>query len=824
MSGMRDPENMEELQPLTARDANDGGNDSVRPVSSNDDGADNGNTASSPILSKSSTESSSTMSTSLYFMDRLNPKPEADDYRLHEEYGWSYRDAEDGPADDAFIPQPTTRKTKWVVWMFVALCLGGWVVAFVVMLATRNPENQHSSSNDQTTLSGVPLSANFTTTKKTVTVADFSSGKFEPKKHSISWIPGPHGEDGLLLEQDEHNENEFLRVRNVTTRSKGREEHASLSAYVLMKQLGFSFDGNTIYPRMLWPSPNLKKVLVLSDYSKNWRYSYTGLYWIFDVETQTAKPLDPAAPYGKIQLASWSPLSDAVVFTRGNNLFIRKLTENQVHSITSDGGPDLFYGIPDWAYEEEVFEGNRATWWSNDGKYVAFLRTNESAVPEFPVQYFFSHDEKKPLDRYPDVLKIKYPKAGAPNPVVNLQFYDVEKKEAYSIRIDDGLFGDDRIITNVLWASNGQLLIRETNRESDKLEIVLVDAIKRTSKVVRSQDFRALDGGWAENKDYMLFIPADPSNERPDDGYIAPYIVDGYSHLAYFHPLDNPNPHLLTRGKWEVTEDAFSVDLRRGLVYFSAARPNTWERSIYSVGLDGSRVTPLVNSNGTAYYEASFSHASGYLLLSYKGPGIPWQKVISTPANAHKFEDVIETNSQLAATVSGFSLPSVILDRVGFSNYSVPVMEYRPANFNPSKKYPVLFHPYAGPGSQSVDAKFRVDIQSSIASSMNVIIVTADGRGTGYNGRPFRTKVRDSLGKYESEDQIAVAKNYSKRPYVDPKRIAIWGWSYGGFMTLKTLETDAGRTFSYGVAVAPVCDFRYYGTYFMGNQPDFLWP
>lgn len=797
-------EEMEELQPLTGMDAS-----GSQPISSSGD-ADNGNAASSPVSTKSSTESSSSISTSLYFMDRLNSKPE-DINLLHDDYAplsYPYHDDEEGSADNTFIPQPTTRRTKWVIWIFVALCLGGWVVAFFVLLAARNSGNPSSSS-----LSGMPLSANFTTANKTINVDDIASGKFNEKIHSISWIAGAHGEDGLLLEQDERNTNEFLRVRNVTTRHQERNDQEPSSAYVLMKEPHFTFEENTIYPQKLWPSPDLKKVLVVSSISKSWRHSFTGLYWIYDVETQVANPLDPAAPWDKIQLASWSPLSDAAVFTRGNNMFIRKLSENRVRSITADGGPDLFYGIPDWVYEEEVFEGNRATWYSNDGKYVAFLRTNESAVPEFPVQYFFSHSEKQPLDRYPDVLKIKYPKVGTPNPIVSMQLYDVEGEKVYSISNDDGFPDDSRIVTDAVWASNGQLLIRETNRESDKLKIILVDVAKRTSRTVRSQDFQALDGGWVEVQDNMLFIPADPSNGRPDDGYIATYVSEGYNHLAYFHPLDNPNPHMLTRGKWEVTENKYSVDLKRGLVYFTAARPNPWERNIYSVKLDGSELTPLVNSTETAYYHATFSDSSGYLLLSYRGPGIPWQKVVSAPANQDAFEEIVETNSQLGATVSEYTLPSVIYHRVELDNYTVPVMEYRPANFDPTKKYPVLFHPYAGPGSQSVDAQFRVDIQSSIASSMDAIIVTVDGRGTGYNGRSFRTKVRDSLGRYESEDQIAVAKIYAAKPYVDPKRIAIWGWSYGGFMTLKTLEKDAGRTFRYGVAVAPVCDFRYYGMY-----------
>jgi dipeptidyl aminopeptidase len=152
-----------------------------------------------------------------------------------------------------------------------------------------------------------------------------------------------------------------------------------------------------------------------------------------------------------------------------------------------------------------------------------------------------------------------------------------------------------------------------------------------------------------------------------------------------------------------------------------------------------------------------------------------------------------------------------VYTNVTIDGYTLQVLERRPPNFNPAKKYPVLFFLYGGPGSQTVDRKFTVDFQTYVASSLGYIVVTVDGRGTGLIGREARCVIRGNIGHYEALDQIATAKIWANKSYVDESRMAIWGWSYGGYMTLKVLEQDAGETFQYGMAVAPVTDWRFYG-------------
>ncbi|OKL57826.1 putative dipeptidyl-aminopeptidase B [Talaromyces atroroseus] len=727
-----------------------------------------------------------------------------------------YRDIEDDAeierGNDIF--QHAREKSKRtsgtrIVWIVGVLCVGGWMLAFVLFWSQRN--NNLGTSSSVAAVHDADSATGATSYGKPLDLEGILSGFWSSKKHSISWIAGPNGEDGLLLERGQDGEKAYLRVENVRNRQEDTKDEEGL---VLMKSSTVQGNGKIFVPSETWPSPDFKSVLLLADMEKNWRYSYTGTYWLFDVESQTTKPLDPDVPEGRIQLASWSPQSDAVVFTRGNNMYIRKLDSDTVTQITTNGGKDLFYGVPDWVYEEEVFEHNSATWWSNDGKYVAFLRTNESMVPEFPLQYYMSRPsgERPPhgLEDYPDVLQIKYPKAGAPNPRVTLQFYEVDSGDVFSVNVSGGFPDDDRLITEVVWASKANVLIKEFNRESDIVRTVLVDVASRTGKLVRVDNFAQDDGGWAEITESTTFIPADPENGRLDDGYIDVIVHEGHDHLGYFSPLDNPAPILLTSGPWEIVDSPPAVDLKNGIVYFVATKESPTQQHVYSVKLDGTDFKPVTDVSKPSFYHVSFSSGGGYALLSYEGPHIPWQKLINTPSNQNAFEEIIEENQELANRVERYALPAEIYQNITIDGFTFQVVERRPPHFNPIKKYPVLFYLYGGPGSQEVTRKFTVDFQSYVASTLGYIVVTVDGRGTGHIGRAARTAVRGKLGYWEAHDQIETAKTWGKKPYVDKEHMAIWGWSYGGFMALKTLEQDAGQTFQYGMAVSPVTDWRYY--------------
>ena len=715
--------------------------------------------------------------------------------------------------DGRFEPlKPVDKKARRMLWIIGTICAIGWGLALVSFLYSGSYKHASTRPHD-------PLASSTKGSGKKVTLDQVMSGQWYPTTQSVSWIAGPNGEDGLLLEKGVAGK-DYLVVEDI----RNKDKKDSKGHTTLIKENSFKVGETYIYPSSVTPSKDFKKVLVQSEYQKIYRHSSTGLYWIFDVETQTGEPLDPENPQARIQIASWSPQSDAVVFTRDNNMFIRKLGSKKVTQITQDGGAELFYGVPDWVYEEEVFQGDSATWWSEDGKYIAFLRTDESTVPTYPVQYFLSRPSgQRPKDgeeNYPEVRDIKYPKAGAPNPIVSLQFYDVEKREVFKIKIEDDFADDNRLITEIVWAgSTKQVLVRETNRESDTLKLVLMDVQKRTGKTVRTENVAELDGGWMEVSSTTTYVPADPSNGREHDGYVDTIIHNGYDHIGYFTPLDNDKPVLLTQGEWEVVDAPSRIDLKNNLVYYISTEHGSTERHAYAVKLDGTGKQEVIENSGVGYHSASFSSSGSFALITYKGPGIPWQKIISTPSNSEKFEKVLEENKSLERFAAAHELPILNYQTIEVDGFKLNVLERRPPHFSEKKKYPVLFYQYSGPGSQQVDRKFTVDFQSFIASSLGYIVVTVDGRGTGFLGRKLRCITRGNIGHYEALDQIAAGKIWAKKKYVDEDRMAIWGWSYGGFQTLKTLETDAGETFKYGMAVAPVTDWRFYGAFLHLHYP-----
>lgn len=699
------------------------------------------------------------------------------------------------------------KKLKRIIIILAGLIVASWGAGLFVYLSSKS--YQHASEKEHD-----PEATASRGSGKPVTLEQIHDGFWYANSHEISWIEGANGEDGLLLEKAAVGK-DYLVVEDVRSMDK---EHAAaggqvLSSQTLMRSQHFTSGSRQLTPGKVWPSPDLKKVLIVTDVKPVWRHSFTGIYWIFDVETQKAEPLDPENSQLRVQSAQWSPKSNAIVYTSDNNLYIRHLETSQVVQITKDGGPEYFYGIPDWVYEEEVFEGSSATWWSTNGDYLAFLRTNETSVPEYPIQFFIDRpsgeDPPPGQENYPEVQQLKYPKAGSPNPYVDLLFYDLARGDVFAVDIEDGFDPDDLLITDVTWAGN-RVIIKETNRVSDVMRVVLVDVTARTGKTARTVDVGKIDGGWFEISHDTTFIPADPDNGRPEDGYVDTVIHDNGDHLAYFSPLDTDEPLMLTSGKWEVVGGPSAVDLKNNLVYFVSTKESSIQRHIYSVKLDGSDLQPITDTSKEGYFRASFSSNAGYALVSYLGPNVPWQKVISTPGNPESYEHVLEENKELAKKARKYELPLVNFGQITIDGFELNFKERRPPHFDPKKQYPVLFQQYSGPGSQSVDKRFGVDFQSYIASNLGYIVVTVDGRGTGFIGRKARVVVRKHLGQWEAHDQIAAAKIWAAKPYTDASRLAIWGWSYGGFQTLKTLETDAGETFRYGMAVAPVTDWRFY--------------
>lgn len=678
-------------------------------------------------------------------------------------------------------------------------------------------------THEQASSEWSPSSA--TSTSKSISLDEILGGTFKTQHRQLGWFADeePLG-DLTLVETSFRPEEDDYYIRSMRMSSRQLHEKSSFSENptVLMKQPAISFNGRSIPVDDSWVSPDLKMILVATNTTKIWRHSFIGLYWLIDVETQSVQPLDPDFPASPIQLAIWSPSSNAVAFVREGNIYLRsrELVSPSVMTLTNDAHLDeVFYGVPDWAYEEEVFEGRQALWWSPDGRFIAFLMTNDSLVSGHTLQYVAPAGDKETMDHafqpYQREKTYKYPKPGTQNPIVQLLIHDTHGISTWPVEIDEGTINDsNRIIFHVVWVSETRVLVKQTNRGSDILEVILVDTTKKSSALVRSESPSSLDGGWVEALQSIKPVPADPRRGRLQDGYIDTVIHEGFNHLAYFTPLTSSSPSvLLTRGQWQVANTPPAVDLESNTVYFVAARPSPGARNIYKVSLNGSDLEPITKDSEPAYYDVEFSPSARYAILNYEGPELPWQSIVSLSPQTEmiEHEQKIEDNQRLLKEVQGHSLPKNIYHTLRIGGEILPLIERLPPNFDPDKRYPAVFYVYGGPGSQQVTYKHRVDFQSYLASR-GYVVVTLDGRGTGYNGRRVQVAVRDRIGQLESMDQIEAAREWKyNKSYIDPDRMAVWGWSFGGFLSLKTMEVDGGATFKYGMAVAPVTDWRYYG-------------
>lgn len=679
---------------------------------------------------------------------------------------------------------------------------------------------------------GSSASADGSKNKRLVSIDEVVDRAWSPHHLSFSWETVARGHSGNIDEEETwliqkvqaggSAGGPFLRARRVPLRNHSDSDLDQIPiTQVLVDQPQIDLEGGqALGIEDAWPSPDLQRVLVVSNRTTVWRHSFTGLYWIIDLASNKTQPLDSEVPFERIQLARWSPRADAVAFVRGNNMFLRRLVDDTSIAMTQDGNNDVIYGIPDWVYEEEVFEDNTAFWWSPDGRHIAFLRTDERPVGEYSMQYFVAPDPQITYT-YPSTKSLRYPRTGWPNPIVSLRVYDTFTDSNFEVDMPDEFTDTERVIFLVLWLTSDRILVKQTNRESDVLKVFCIHVPSKTSSLVRSENIRALDGGWVETTRSTKPIPADPSKGRPADGYVDTIIHDGYNHLAYFTPPAASEPAtVLTSGKWQVVDAPAAVDLQHNSVYFLATIRSPTERTLCAVGLDGrefKEVAPLPSSSEPAYYGVDFSPRAEHAILTYHGSGIPFQSLVTLSPGGVVGDIKLEENSHLAETIMQdlYDFPQEIYHTIPVRGDSgqleLSVVERLPPGFNSLRRYPTIFYMYGGPGSQTVNCKFKVDFQTYLASR-GYVVVTVDGRGTGFHGRSFQCIVRDRIGHFEALDQIAVGNIWKRRGYVDVDRMAVWGWSFGGFLTLKVLEMDAGETFQYGMAVAPVTDWRYYGT------------
>jgi dipeptidyl-peptidase 4 len=541
--------------------------------------------------------------------------------------------------------------------------------------------------------------------------------------------------------------------------------------------VGTIYDGQETFEEYTF-SPDESKILLGTEGEQIYRRSSKSSYKIWDGKTLT--PLYAASRQNNPTFCS-----DAtkVAFTSDNNLFVKDLQKNKVTQITKDGVKNkIINGFADWVYEEE-FSFTRAYEWSPDGSKIAFLRFDESAVPEYRLDFF-----NKGV--YPETYNYKYPKVGEKNSVVTVWEYDVKKGKLKQIQT-----GAAEYFPRLKYTPTNDLIVFKMNRLQNELELLVADNKGKTSGLLKETRPTFVD---LEMNDDITFLA--------DGGFIKSSEQDGWNQI-YRYDKSGKMTQQLTKGAFDVRK-IYGVDEKNGEVYYQASKETPMQKGIYSVKIDGSKDRYIVGGNGTN--DAEFSATYDYLVVTHSGLNEPPSFGVIT--NQGKAVRDIETNDKLRAKMNEFDfVKSKFFTFKTSENVELNGWMMRPRDYDSTKKYPVFMTQYSGPNSQQVvDSWGGANyLWYQMLAQKGYIVVCVDPRGTGGRGEDFRKITYKQLGHYETIDQIEAAKWLATQPYVDGKRIGIFGWSYGGYMSSLCILKGAD-VFKTAIAVAPVTNWKWY--------------
>ena len=503
------------------------------------------------------------------------------------------------------------------------------------------------------------------------------------------------------------------------------------------------------------------------------------LVW-FDLKNEKTRTLVT----GKEEIADpkISPDGKFVSFVRDHNLLVVNVEDAKEHALTTEGTEQVRKGELDWVYPEEL-ELTTAYWWAPDSSQVAFLEMDEREVNQYPLVDFASPRGEADEERYPV--------AGGKNPVVRV--YTVSVKGGEPRLMDTG--SDTNTYTaRVAWLPDSKhLVIQRLNRAQTQLDLLEADASSGASREVLTEK----DPYWINIGDELYFL-------RDGKRFIWASERSGYRHL-YVYDLQGKELAQLTRGDWEVTElDA--VDETHGLVYFTATKESPTERQIYSVGLDGAGLVRVTKTEGT--HAADFSPDAAAFVDTYSRAGLPPSQQLLRKDGT----EIAAINENKVAELAEYAMSPVQFLKVkARDGAELNAYVIKPVGFDAAKKYPVLVYTYGGPHAQVVLNAWGgpTFLWHELLAEKGFAIFALDNRGSAGRGHVFETPIYHHFGDKEISDQEDGVAWLKKQPWVDARRIGVWGWSYGGHMTLQLMFRDA-KDFKAGFAGGPVTDWHYY--------------
>lgn len=553
------------------------------------------------------------------------------------------------------------------------------------------------------------------------------------------------------------------------------------------------FDGYTF-------SPDGSKILIRTETQPIYRHSYKAVHYLYTIKRNIVEKLSEGGPQ---QSPVFSPDGNLVAFVRDNNIFLVKmLYGNSESQVTEDGKFNhVLNGIPDWVYEEE-FSFATALEFSPDNTMLAFIRFDESEVASFTFPIFAGQaPHYSALETYPGAYTYKYPKAGEANSKVSVHTFDIKSKVTRKMKLP---LDPDGYIPRIRFTQDAaKLAIMTLNRNQNRFDLYFADPRSTLCKqVLRDESPYYINESVFDN---IMFYPQNFS-------FISE--KDGYSHL-YWYSMGGNLVKQVTKGKFEVKR-FIGWDAATNTFYFESNEESPLRTAVYKTDKKGGRIK-LSEKAGTN--SAIFSSNLKYFMNTYSSLHTP--TVITLNDNTGKVLKTLVTNQKLKETLAQYQLPKKEFFTFRTSQGTeLNGWMIKPADFNESKKYPVLLYQYSGPGSQEVVDKWGIGGDrggigwDAYMASKGYVIVCVDGRGTGGRGAEFAKCTYLNLGVKEAQDQVETAKHMAAQPYVDKSRIGIWGWSFGGYMTIMSMS-EGTPIFKAGAAVAAVTDWRFYDTVYV---------
>ena len=479
-----------------------------------------------------------------------------------------------------------------------------------------------------------------------------------------------------------------------------------------------------------------------------------------------------------------SPDGSKIAFVRNYDLFVLDLSDGKETRLTFNGSEEVRNATLDWVYPEEldIYHG---FWWAPDSRHIAYLQMDERPVKKFPIIDFIPLYEKITYERYP--------KAGEANPIVRVGVVTVKKPRTRWMNVGENT---DVYIPRVKWLPDAKTLaIQRMSRSQKKLDVLFTSISTGQSHVILHEE----DPYWINIKNDWYFL-------KRKSEFIWGSERDGFRHL-YLYNDSGRLIRQITKGEWEV-ESLVGVDEQHGKVFFMSTEKDVRERHFYSIKLNGRKMKRLTPFDGT--HRVTVSPKFRYFLDTYSTSAFPAKTALFSTKG--KILDWINKNNVPELANYHLQPPKLVTIQAddGATLYGSLI---RPPDFDPKQKYPVLIYVYGGPHAQVVRNAWggTTYLWHQLMAQKGYLIFSLDNRGSWGRGHSWETAIYHHFGRKELADQLAGVAYLKSLPYVDSTRIGIWGWSYGGYMTLYSL-LNAPKTFKAGFAVAPVTDWRFYDT------------